>query len=114
MAEIDILRMMLFSVCMMISLVTIAKQLRIKGLFGASNRLISIGAFILTTSLLVQAILSIINYQDVIWLPIVQMTILILSFVGFGFIFIGLWKINIFFDELKMSPKKTIHPSETD
>ena len=114
MAEIDILGVMLFSVCMMISLVTIAKQLRIKGLFGASNRLISIGTFILTTSLLFQAILSIIDYQDVIWSPIVQMTILILSITGFGFIFIGLWKINIFFDELKMSPKKKVLPNKLD
>ncbi len=99
---------------MMISAVTIAKQLRIKGLFGTSNKLISTGTFVLTTSLLIQAILSIINYQDVIWSPILQMSILILSFIGFGFIFVGLWKINIFFDELKMSPKKSVRPSETD
>ncbi|MCK4849474.1 MAG: hypothetical protein KAT16_10630 [Candidatus Heimdallarchaeota archaeon] len=114
MQEIDILGVMLFSICLMISVVTFIKQLRIKGLFGTSNKLISIGTFILTSSLLAQAILSIVNYQDVIWSPILQMSILILSFVGFGFIFIGLWKINIFFDELKLSPKKSIPPNEQD
>ena len=114
MQEIDVLRVMLFSVCMMISFVTFTKQLRIRGLFGTSNKLISIGTFLLATSLLVQAILSIINYQDVVWLPILQISALILTFIGFGFIFIGLWKISIFFDELKMSTKKSIRPSETD
>jgi len=112
--EIDVLRAMLFSICMMISLVTFTKQLRIKGLFGTSNKLISVGTFVLTASLLGQTLLSIVNYQDEIWSPILQISILILSLIGFGFIFIGLWKINIFFDELKVSPKKTITPNETD
>ncbi|PWI46563.1 hypothetical protein CEE45_16175 [Candidatus Heimdallarchaeota archaeon B3_Heim] len=112
--EIDVLRFMLFSVCIMISFVTFAKQLRIRGLFGTSNKLISIGTLLLATSLLVEAILSIINYQDVVWLPILQISILILTFIGFGFIFIGLWKISIFFDELKMATKKSIGPSKTD
>ncbi len=84
MQEIDVLRVMFYSVCMMVSFVTITKQLRIKGIFGTSNKLISIGAFLLTTSLLVQTILSIINYQDVIWSPILQMSILILLFIGFN------------------------------
>ena len=114
MQEIEVLRLMLYSICMMVSFVTITKQLRIKGLFGSSNKLISAGTLFLTTSLLIQTILSIVNYQDEIWLSIFQLSILILSFVGFSFIFFGLWKITVFFDELKKSTKISTQPSKTD
>ena len=112
--EIDVLRVMFYIICMMVSFVTITKQLRIKGLFGTSNMIISIGTLILTVSLVSQTILTVTNYQDEIWLSIFQVSILILSFIGFGFIFFGLWKIIVFFDELKASVKISIQPKETE
>ncbi|MFX0013117.1 MAG: hypothetical protein ACFFB2_04755 [Promethearchaeota archaeon] len=114
MQEYDIIRGMLYGCCMMISLVTTAKQFRLEGIFGTSNKIISLGAFFISCGLLSQTIISILNYQDPIWNPLVQLVFLVLISIGFGFVFFGLWKISVFFDELKTKAKKPASPVKLD
>lgn len=108
MQEFDIIRVLLYTCCIMISLVTTAKQFRLEGIFGTSNKLISLGAFFIACSLLFQTIFSILSYQDPIWSPITQLVFLLLFVIGISFIFFGLWKISIFFEELKATSKKHV------
>ena len=101
MQEFDLIRVMIYGCCMTISIVTFVKQLRIKGIFGTSNKLISFGIFSISSSLLFQTIFSILDYQDPIWNPIIQIFILFLFVIGIGLTFFALWKVTIFFDELR-------------
>jgi hypothetical protein len=100
MDEFDLIRIALFGVCMMISIVTIIKQARLAGVFGTSNKLVSTGVLLLSVSLLVQTIYNVLSIQDPIWHPIIQLVLLMTITLGLGLIFFGLWRVTLFFDEL--------------
>lgn len=106
MQEFDLFRILIYGSCIMISIVTFLKQLRIKGIFGTSNKFISSGVFFISCSLLFQSVISIIDYQDVIWSPIIQISILMLFIVGIMLVFWGLWRVTIFFDTLRLKAEK--------
>ncbi|MFW9854303.1 MAG: hypothetical protein ACFFFG_04555 [Candidatus Thorarchaeota archaeon] len=100
MDEFDLIRIALFGICMMISIVTILKQTRLSGVFGTSNKLISTGVLMLSITFLTQTIYAFIGIQDPIWHPIIQLVLLMSTSLGLGLIFFGLWKVTLFFDEL--------------
>ncbi|MFW9778033.1 MAG: hypothetical protein ACFFE8_04200 [Candidatus Heimdallarchaeota archaeon] len=100
MDEFDLIRIALFGVCMMVSIVTILKQARLAGIFGTSNKLISSGVLLLSAAFLTQTIYTFMGTQDPIWHPIIQLVLLMSISLGLGLIFFGLWKVTLFFDEL--------------
>jgi len=104
--EFDFFRVMIYGCCIMISIVTYLKQIRIKGIFGMSNKLISVGVFLISCSLLFQTVILIIDFQDAIWSPIIHITFLMLFIVGMMFVFLGLWRVTIFFDTLRSKIEK--------
>lgn len=106
MQEIDLFRVMIYVSCIMISIVTFLKQLRIKGIFGTSNKFISSGLFLISCSLLFESVISILDYQDVIWSSIIQIFLLMLFIVGIVLVFWGLWQVTIFFDNLRLNAEK--------
>lgn len=106
MQEFDLFRVMIYGCCMMISIVTYLKQIRIKGIFGMSNKLISVGVFLISCSLLFQTVISILDFQDAIWSPIIHITFLMLFIVGIILVFWGLWRVTIFFDTLRSKTEK--------
>ncbi|MHA2366705.1 MAG: hypothetical protein ACXAC7_22320 [Candidatus Hodarchaeales archaeon] len=106
MQEFDLLRVMIYGSCIMISIVTFLKQLRIKGIFGTSNKFISSGVFLISCSLLTESVISIIDFQDVIWSSIIQIILLMLFIVGIILVFWGLWQVTIFFDTLRLKAEK--------
>jgi len=67
-------------------------------------------------SLLFQAIYDILGFQDPIWDPIIKIVLLMILTLGLGFVFFGLWKVSIFFDELhdRVGTSQITAPSDTE
>jgi hypothetical protein len=106
MQEFDIIRVLFYGCCMMVSLVTLVKQFYLKGMIGSATKLISFGIFLMTASLLFETVLSL--YEDIIplWYTILSVIEIGLLTLGVGFVFYGLWKVSIYFDNLKATAEK--------
>ncbi|UCG90174.1 MAG: hypothetical protein JSU57_00165 [Candidatus Heimdallarchaeota archaeon] len=100
--EFDFLRVMIYIFSMTISIVTIIKQLKLKGIIGTSTKIISLGLFFSVSSLLFQTVIIMIGeqIQDPIWEPVIDIALSMVLVLGIGLIFFGLWKISLFFDEI--------------
>lgn len=95
---------------LMISIVTIAKQFQLKGIIGSSTKMISVGVFFITGSLLFQTLLSFVGDQiiDPILEPILDLISILGIVFGIGIVFFGLWKISVMFDEIRSSAQKHV------
>ncbi|MFX0052626.1 MAG: hypothetical protein ACFFAJ_17155 [Candidatus Hodarchaeota archaeon] len=106
MQEFDIIRVLFYGCCMMVSIATIVKQFNLKGIIGSATKSISFGIFLITGSLLFETTLSFYENIEPLWLTLLS-TIGIGSLaLGVGFVFYGLWRVSIYFDELKETAKK--------
>ena len=108
MQEFDILRIMIYIVSMMISIVTVFKQFQLKGTIGTSIKIISLGFFLSMASLLFQTLLVMMEeqIQDPIWEPILDIGSTMVLVLGIGLILLGLWKISLVFDEIHSQARK--------
>ncbi|UCG01365.1 MAG: hypothetical protein JSW11_17320 [Candidatus Heimdallarchaeota archaeon] len=108
MEEFNALRVMIYIFSMMIGLVTIAKQFKLKGTIGTSIKIISLGFFFSVSSLLFQTLLVMMEeqIQDPIWEPILDIGSTMVLVLGIGLILFGLWKISLFFDEIHNQAQK--------
>ncbi|MFX0183146.1 MAG: hypothetical protein ACFE95_08710 [Candidatus Hodarchaeota archaeon] len=106
MQEFDIIRVLFYGCCMMVSIVTIVKQFYLKGIIGSATKLIGFGIFLITGSLLFETTLSL--YEDIepLWYTLLSVIGIGLLALGVGFVFYGLWKVTIYFDNLKMFAEK--------
>jgi len=106
MQEFDIIRVLFYGCCMMVSIVTFVKQFNLKGVIGSATKLISFGIFLITGSLLFETMLSL--YEDIMPLWYTLLSAIGIGFLalGVGFVFYGLWKVSIYFDNLKASAEK--------
>ena len=116
MQEFDILRIMIYIVSMMISIVTIFKQFQLKGTIGTSIKIISLGFFLSMASLLFQTLLVMMEeqIQDPVWEPILDIGSTMVLVLGIGLILFGLWKISLVFDEIHTQAREQTISVEQD
>ncbi|MHA2245631.1 MAG: hypothetical protein ACXADY_11760 [Candidatus Hodarchaeales archaeon] len=102
MQEFDVLRIIIYIVSMMISIVTLVKLLKLKGTIGTSIKLISLGFFFSMASLLFQTILFMMEeqIQDPVLEPILDIGSTMILGLGIGLILFGLWKLSLVFDKI--------------